>query len=517
MRMWIEKVIGLLLAVLAPMVVFAQKEPKPQALQQITLPTPVTEIGTAVTISPEHPISVFVQQQYPTAVYGELKPDTTIESTAANHLVFRQFFENLPVFQGSLKLSISKTGKLLSRFQNLYPLTKLTVQPAAPAPEVTSTYLKQKFGKKATFINSKSEQVWYVRQGQLLRGVLIRYEHPAAEVGAKEVLLNTQGEELWIQNLGLYSAPFMPKDTTIRAMVFLPDPLTSAQQTYNAPFIDSNDADVPVLNQQRQVVNLPVTLRNDTFYLENQYCAIRDFDTPVKPVCHDTLSALSYTRSSDCFEQVNILYHISTFQKHIQQLGFSNLQNQPIQVDAQGMNGLDQSRYSAFSNTLSYGEGGVDDGEDADVIIHEYFHAISQAAAPNTAVGQERRTLEEANADYFAASYSLSYSPFNWDRLYNWDGHNEYWQGRWATTTKYYPNDLQNDVYLDACIWTATLMQIRQDLGRSVTDKLLLQSLYSYAPQLTMTQAAQLFLQADTLLHGASNSAIIFQHFENRG
>ncbi|MEZ4916786.1 MAG: hypothetical protein R2836_07345 [Chitinophagales bacterium] len=54
-----------------------------------------------------------------------------------------------------------------------------------------------------------------------------------------------------------------------------------------------------------------------------------------------------------------------------------------ISVDTHGNNGADNSFFSpATPLRLIFGEGGVDDAEDADVIIHEYGHAISHFAAP---------------------------------------------------------------------------------------------------------------------------------------
>ena len=41
-----------------------------------------------------------------------------------------------------------------------------------------------------------------------------------------------------------------------------------------------------------------------------------------------------------------------------------------------GVNGADNSYYDRLLQRLSFGEGGVDDGEDADVIIHELTHGV---------------------------------------------------------------------------------------------------------------------------------------------
>jgi len=199
----------------------------------------------------------------------------------------------------------------------------------------------------------------------------------------------------------------------------------------------------------------------------------------------------------------------------MQSLGFTNLVDYQIGVDAHALNGDDQSIFS--SNSLLFGEGGVDDAEDADVIIHEYGHAILSSAAPGTWSGFERQSLEEGLGDYLATSYSRDINPFNWQNMFSWDGHNPFWNGRNTASTKLYPTDLGFDMHLASEIWSSALMQIWGDIGRTTTDQILLQSLYSYAAGMTMVDAAYLFLQADSLLNGGVNYCVIYQRFEDRG
>jgi hypothetical protein len=190
-----------------------------------------------------------------------------------------------------------------------------------------------------------------------------------------------------------------------------------------------------------------------------------------------------------------------------------------IHVDAHALNGTDNSNFSSGSNPprLSFGQGGVDDAEDADVIVHEYGHAIMHSAAPFTNTGTERRAMDEAIGDYFASSYSRHSSAFRWADVFTWDGHNEFWDGRSTVSTKHYPEDLQQNIYSDAPIWSATLMQIWNDIGRDATDAIMLQAAYSFSGGMTMPQAALLFLQADTLLFEGAHFTPIHQHMYDRG
>lgn len=361
------------------------------------------------------------------------------------------------------------------------------------------------------------QPIWYENKEKIwFAAWKISYGSLDNRLPAQMLIIDEQGNELEKRDL-VYQHTASPPDSLVAVTIFLPDPLTTAQVSYGTPYIDSNDVDILALNTERIDTAIKVHFENDTFYLKNDYCQIVEFDPPVYPICNSIAPNFDYTRSHHCFEQVNALFHITQFQEYVQSLGFTNLANYPIQADAHGLDGVDASSYSTFLDLLAFGEGGVDDAEDADVIIHEYMHAITHSAAPNSNAGIERRAIEEGNCDYVAASYSKNISNFAWQRVYSWDGNNEFWNGRTIVTPKIYPTDISGNIYEDGEIWSSTLMQLEQQLGRNVTHKLLLQSIYNYFPQMTMPQAARLLLQADSLLFNKAHSNIIFDVFLQRG
>ena len=329
-----------------------------------------------------------------------------------------------------------------------------------------------------------------------------------------EVIIDNEGKVLYQKDLNRYFRPFI-QDSLVSASVFMPDPLTTAGVTYGSPYIDSSDSDVSELNAERVNVNITVDFTNDTFRLISPYVKIRELSSPSTTETYSTSPSFNYTRSQQEFEDVNAYYHINVFQQYMQSLGFTNLVNYQIGVDAHALNGQDQSIFQ--SPNILFGEGGVDDAEDADVIIHEYGHAILASAAPGTWSGFERQALEEGFGDYLATSYSRDINPFNWQDMFSWDGHNPFWNGRTTASTKLYPTDLGSDYHLAGEIWSSALMQIWEDIGRTTTDQILLQSLYSYAAGMTMTDAAYLFLQADSSLNSGANITPICSRFSERG
>ena len=150
------------------------------------------------------------------------------------------------------------------------------------------------------------------------------------------------------------------------------------------------------------------------------------------------------------------------------------------------------------------------------MILHEYGHALSGCAAPGTNTGEERRSLDEALGDYLAGSYSKSVSTYHWGDVYSWDGHNEFWAGRKVISVKHY-TDKEGNLYLDAPIWSSTIMQIWDDIGRSKADEIMLQSLFDWAPNMNMPQAATAYIQADSALYNGDHYNHICARMNARG
>ncbi|MDP2209727.1 MAG: M28 family peptidase [Bacteroidota bacterium] len=308
--------------------------------------------------------------------------------------------------------------------------------------------------------------------------------------------------------------------------IFDPDPLTTARATYgSAGFSDYNDSTSAQLDSQRILVPLKdLKFQDGRYFLEGPYVKITDWDAPFKVVASSAdPDSFRFNRFDDGFEDVMVYYHIDSSQRYLQKLGFYNIQNLPIQADAHGEWGNDKSSYWPSINMLSFGEGGVDDAEDADVILHEYGHAINYGVIPNWNYNGEQAALAEGFSDYWTASYSRkrgfwtpSEQQFHW--VFKWDGHNPFWSGRILNYEALYPSGLVSDFYKNGQMWSSTLMNIWNDIGPEVTDKLVVQSFYYLAPSgVTMTAAAQAVIQADRNLHNGINLPTLIKWFGQRG
>jgi len=427
------------------------------------------------------------------------------ESPGGFHYVFNQVYNGIPVYNAQVKVNLDKNGRIRSLFDNSY-IIQSAISGEFPAEAIGTSYLNTIGSLKSVV----KEQVYFPGREMIpcLKLTIREEDH-----SFYEVILNVEGTVVYQQDLNRYFRKM--SDSIVSAKVFLPDPLTTAGVTYGGQYSDNGDADIAELNAERVNVTMTVDFANDTFRLTSPFVEIQDFSGPSTTIATSDIADFSFTRNQKQFEDVNCFYHISTFQNYMQSLGFS-LVNYKIGVDAHALNGADNSMFSYPK--LYFGDGCVDDAEDADVIIHEYGHAISTSAAPGTWNGSERKAMDEGLGDYLATSYSRSINPFNWQNMFTWDGHSsECWDGRTAATTKMYPGGLTGDIHSDGEIWSSTLMQIWESIGRETTDQILLQSWYSHASNITMTDAAYLFLDADSMLNGGANYLISYYWFEQRG
>jgi hypothetical protein len=294
------------------------------------------------------------------------------------------------------------------------------------------------------------------------------------------------------------------KDSAVKVNVFLPDPITTASIQYGGSYTDNVDADNTVLNNElyEDTISVNFDLGANLFSLQNNYVRFVNKSAPNSNPPTNNLPSFKYTRAVDSFEDVNAYYHITKQCRYYDSLGYSPLNYKILEVDAHGLNGDDNSVfYAGVTPTLVFGEGGVDDAEDADVIIHEVTHAVSWTANGNDLFNEEREALDEGIADYFATSYSRALNNYNWQNVYSWDGHNEFWDGRSANTVNNYSMPFSLGKYTGGEVFNTALQYLWKDAGKVATDRIVLQALYSINGYTKFSDAAYFIWQADSLLN----------------
>ncbi|MCS7075986.1 MAG: T9SS type A sorting domain-containing protein [Bacteroidia bacterium] len=442
------------------------------------------------------------------------------QSPAGKHLFYQQKYQGYPIFYATAKVNYTLKNECNSILSTALPYVKPT----------TYHFLQEEVTTKYNYL-FKGKNTYQIEEGFLPSSdstITPVFKINLRDNGLNEsyyIDANTLNI-LYYQDHRVFFSYSSDSDTT--GYVFYPDPLTSSGNTYGSCGIfctDNNDANNPLLETQRKEVKLKGLTYNtliNTFELKGPYVEIVDLGTPVDTLAQSSTAKFEYTRNQQGFEQTNAYYFIDRMQRYVQCLGFNNIGNRPVRVDAHYGN-ADNSFYlqpfvSGTAGDIHLGTGGVDDAEDMDVIIHEYGHALSNEASPNSNSGTQRMAVDEAIGDYFASSLSRAMYPYSaWYHVFNWDGHNPFWSGRVTNSTKKYPTHLTGNIYADAPIFSSALMDIWTDLGASKTDKLVLQMLYGLTNNMSMQDAAMLLLQAECSLFGGMYFNTLKMHLVERG
>ena len=241
-------------------------------------------------------------------------------------------------------------------------------------------------------------------------------------------------------------------------------------------------------------------------------------------------NTFSYTRSQDEFEQVMAYYWVTEAQKYIQSLGFGvtrrGIDNRPqaVRIDQWGADNSFATDHP--KNELRFGKGGVDDAEDAEVILHEYGHAIHFSQNFSFA-SEEAGAISEGFGDYWAVTVSdVVDQALGVPQLEplacvaDWDS-TSYTRGvphclRRVDEDLHYPADLDGEVHDDGQIWSRALWGIRQSLGHVRADTIILQGSFDF-PGTTMPDLANRTVAAARQLYGNSVANTVRQVFVSRG
>lgn len=487
----------------------------------------------------------------------------------SSHVTFRQTFRGLPVYNRQVKVNLDRNGQptmVISGYaSHLADRQPLDINPLVPESEVI-TRTKSLFTGVTVLLGEPELNVYPSPHPRLIWRFIAWVQDPSAEW---EILLDAHSGEV-VQLFEQSTHAHVDEDTDlpdvetvspsvqlltdtqqqnavqgVRAvdgsgLVFLPDPLTTAGVEYGPPYVDRNDEDIPELNAQRkEVVLRDITLDDDQLYrLRGPYVQISgnpqiggsNYTPPEEP----EPNLFQYGRASDYFEAVMSYYHIDTSQRYVQSLNLGfDIQADPVLVNPHGLGGKDDSKYYPAQKSIAFGTGGIDDAEDADVIWHEYGHALIEASAPGLRYTEEGQALHEGWADYWAASFSRSMiengdvPPRDWSRIFDWDG-NYTWNGRVLDRFGHYPEDVNCedlddterdgcDIYEDGLFWATALMEIYSLVGRTVCDRLNLASHVYLSHPVTFIDAAEALLQADNDLYAGAHRDVLLSVLGARG
>ncbi|MGA9117428.1 MAG: FlgD immunoglobulin-like domain containing protein [Bacteroidota bacterium] len=446
----------------------------------------------------------------PRRMLEDMHPASVIRTPAGFHVRWSQTRGAYSVYRGGITVSMNHRGEPLMTMGSPAPDSGPEPAPPSFGPAEAVARARAAIGAEGPPLGSEdTARCVLLPQGGEWRPAYRVSVTCGKPYGDWEILLDAHtGMVLSVRDLFVR---FGGWTGSAPAYVFLPDPLSRARAMYGSPgFLDGADADTDSLDACRvEVVLDSLRTLDGTSFLEGPHCRVADIEPPFDSAYTGRGPAgFRFRRSDQAFEAVNAFFHVTRSSRSLEEMGFTIPRLRDLRLDPHGCMGEDNSHYSPSGNWIGFGEGGVDDAEDADVILHEFAHAVHFGILPDWG-GGECGAIGEGFADYWAASYSRAWGrwlpgDYHYDWLFNWDGHNPFWAGRILNDTRTYPfGDLP--IHSAGQILASTLLRIADDLGRDVTDRLAVQGLCYLFPGATAPDYARALLQADRDLFGGAH------------
>ena len=305
--------------------------------------------------------------------------------------------------------------------------------------------------------------------------------------------------------------------------VFVPNPV---QDLGDQSLTDQKDADYAALAPAYHTVAL--THLDGSGFLHGDWATIVG---STGNLAYSPTNTFLYRRNQDEFEQVMAYYWITQAQEYIQSLGFGTGRAlPPINEEPQRLRinqyGVDNSFATEHKDEMRFGKGGVDDAEDAEVILHEYGHAIHFAQGFQFST-DEAGAISEGFGDYWAVTVSehvraalgLPASP-DPACVADWDSTSYTASAphclRRLDEDLTYPDDLVGEVHADGEIWSRALWDIRSALGATKADTAIMDGQFGFDGG-TMPALARDIVAAAGELYGGTVASQVHAVFEDRG
>jgi subtilisin-like proprotein convertase family protein len=333
-----------------------------------------------------------------------------------------------------------------------------------------------------------------------------------------------------------------PMFYTVKGRVFDVNPVAKL----NDPTLrDQNNSATAVPDAAYSVVDLPDLA--PAAPLAGPNAQIVDVEAPFTMHADPTKPLDTLNRSQPEFEEVNAYFQIDRAQRYLQSLGYAGarrLVDYSIPIDAHAANGTDNSYFIQANppghGTLYFGDGGTDDAEDSDIMLHEFMHAIHNWIAPGALSGgsaSQAAALAEGLGDYwsFSSTYDATRASGrdpacigDWDARCAGDADSEncgYPAGadclRRVDSTKtiadFKSSNDPGTEHLNGEIWSAALRGIFLAIGKENTDRVVLESLFGIPPTPSFHDLAQRMVESDRALRGGADVNVICGAMTLRG
>ena len=470
----------------------------------------------------------------------DLREVSVRQSLSGQHVRFQQTINGIAVFGGDVTVSLPKGHApfVLSRYRS------------GPSATVDAVRLD-----RDAAIAAAGAAV--IPEGGGLRGEVavepVYFDSGARYVRAWQLVVPTADPVAsWLVVLRADTGEVLLKENLLRfdsGRVFDPNPAKSSGGSIPPPTDCDSSANESLLAGQYQTRTL-LGIQSGQNKLKGEFV---DLTAPGITGAYKTAGQADeasrsyvYPCSNDRFEEVMVYRHIDAVQRKIQSLGFSgasDILDHAIPAHAHYFNDCN-AFYDPVDRGLHFGDSGAsgcsrrtDAGEDADVIVHEYGHAIQDNQVPgwgfgSASVAEQAWAMGEGFGDFLAGAIYGDPCLAEWFNIANNNCGGS--PGlRTLDNTKHYPEDY------DACrpfpppgqpaephcaglIWGGALWDLVEAFGndqaaRDLALTLVLDSQFYLDPVSTFAEAAAAIRLVDTILFKGAHVATIDSVFSARG
>ena len=424
---------------------------------------------------------------------------------------FSQAADGVPVYGAELKVHFNREGRVVGLTNSAVPSAKLVSMSHSVGAE-------QAVASARSHVPAGPVDAPESGDLPLPSTKLVIYAETGTPTLAWEVILYTPGPTWQVfvhakTRAVLAPARDLNRYATGTGQVFL---VNAVVATRDNTLRDHNDAASAVPPSAYRSVSLLGL--DGTGFLDGSYAS----SSATKRRVSSASETFVFDRSNDGFSETMGYYFLDYAQRYIQSLGFSSVNNRQ-QVFSVDRYKKDNSSYDSSKKTITYGTGGVDDAEDAEVIWHEYGHSIQDNQVPGFGTSLEAASIGEGFGDYWAGSVGAQLSGGFQDLcIADWDATSYSTTSppclRRLDSTKHYPEDIVGDVHDDGEIWSAALWQIRTAIGAVKSDTVILQHHFLLTAGASFNQAANALVTAASNLHYTTREVnAIKSILQNRG
>lgn len=447
-------------------------------------------------------------------------------STTGEHVWMQGVVDGVPVLGGYVVTHLTRDGQVLFVTNDLGNVDfTLKNRPSLDREAALASAQRLIGGDGATRVEPEAELSIQLDDGQarlVWRTVIASYDPygdweilvdaaSGAEISRRDLLVCIKPEKK-PASLSRPTASMVPDarnaksaNATGTGYVFIANPLNNHAERY--AWRDGNAG----LDGVRDAVSL--TNLSGSGLLAGSWVEV--FNTDAARANEPTLVyQYSATPVNGHFQEVNAYYHINGWQEYMRSLGILNARNRVTNVYVhQGED--DNSDYSPAQDRIRYGDGGVDDSDDGEIVVHEYGHAIHNEIVPGFVYSGESGAISEGFGDYLGAALGNNALVGEWDGTSYNPGPPPFL--RRTDTAKHYPEDIVNQVHSDGEIISAAWWDLRNLVGASVGDQLVVEAMFYTGPSATFQDYADGVVAADQALYAGSHIGYIYQAFGGRG